>query len=302
MQIYLTKDGKQNGPYSVDDLNAMLESEAIMGEDLCWYEGCEGWIPLSKCPAFAVRRTSAQPPPPPSVKAAPTTLPNAVSDIFSNLPPAVSDFISDARRHPLGVAMLAVAALGAILVWRAEPGNGTGIAIATILITAILGGVEAKQLGIGSVADTTAKSKRKSGPWNWGALILLLWIAGFPAYLYRRSQYGARNLLLPAAVVSVLFVAAAFLAAPALPAVDAPEVLATAQRAIEESPAHKLTGQIIGPISISDAGEVSYDPKKQKRVARAIMKSKLGSERIYYSVEWLNRSKGTIWVQIQAHE
>ncbi len=293
MQIYLSKNGKQEGPYSVNELNDIFESERATGDDLCWYEGCTDWVPLSQCPGFAAPKTSAQPPPPHPPRAETAATP---------LPAAVSDFISDTRRHPLGVAMLAVAALFAILIWRADSESATKIALAAIGITAILGGIEAKKLGIGSDTDRTPEGKKKSGPWGWGAFILLLWIIGFPAYLYRRSQYGASNLLLPAAVVSLLFLAAPFLASPTLPAVDAPEVIAAAQRAIEESPAHKLTRSIVGPVSISDPAEVSYDSKKQKRVARAIMKSQLGSERIYYTVEWQNRSKGTMWIQIQDHE
>lgn len=287
MDIYLTRNGQQNGPYSADDLNNMLESETITGDDLCWYEGCETWIPLSTFPGFAQPAAAVPPPPPPAMARPPTALPPA------------SNSMSDLRTHPLGYIMLAVAAVGAVLIWRAEPNTGTGFALAAIWISAILGGAEAKQLGIGGDADRTAKGKKKSGPWGWGAFILLLWVVGFPAYLYRRSRYGARNLLLPAAVVSLLFLAAPFLASPVLPAVDAPEVIAIAQRAIEESPAFKLAGSLVGPISISDVGEVSYDRAKQKRIARGIFKTKFGSETIFYSVEWQNRSKGIIWVQIQ---
>jgi hypothetical protein len=57
----------------------------------------------------------------------------------------------------------------------------------------------------------------------------------------------------------------------------------------------------IGTITISNPGEISYGKQHQKRVARAELKTHLGSEVIYYTVEWQNRSKGIIWVQIQAH-
>jgi hypothetical protein len=54
-------------------------------------------------------------------------------------------------------------------------------------------------------------------------------------------------------------------------------------------------------VAISNPGEMSYDKHQQKRVARAELKTNLGSEVIYYTVEWQNRKKGIIWVQIQDH-
>ena len=108
-------------------------------------------------------------------------------------------------------------------------------------------------------------------------------------------------MFLPAVVVALAFCAAPFLAAPQLPSVDAPEIVQLAERAIRESPAIKLSGGLIGTVVISNPGEISYDKHQQRRVARAELKTNLGSEVIYYAVEWQNRSKGIIWVQIQAH-
>jgi hypothetical protein len=396
MKIYIGKNGEQQGPYSIEEVNALAQSATITGDYVCWYEGCAEWIPLSQLPGFIPtqpRSTGAAPPPFQQSQPPTADLPTATSGMGASaddtlyylvlnneqagpytpgqlramwqngkvnaqtqycvvgatnwqpllnlrtmlesvpeqpkpvfpLPPnespspsdfmsglrnglqrllqqsssSPSDFMSDIRIHPLGGIMLAVAALGAIFIWCTEP--HTAIAIVVICITAILGGIEAKQLGIGSDTDRTAKGKRKYTPRNWGAFILGLWIVGFPAYLYRRSRYGARNLLLPAVIVSLLFLAALLFASPTLPAVDAPEIVQLAERAIRESPAIKLSGGLIGTITISNPGEISYDKQHQKRVARAELKTHLGSEVIYYTVEWQNRSKGIIWVQIQAH-
>ncbi len=292
MQIFISKNGEQHGPYSVSDLDQLLQSERISGGDLYWHEGCADWAPLSGFPGFTPPPSSSMPPPQPQHAKAPQT----------TSPVPTSDFIRDARRHPLGIAMIAVAALFSILIWSADAQSSSRIALAAIWITAILGGIEAKKLGIGCDTDRTPKGKKKYGPWRWGAFIVLLWIIGFPAYLYRRSKYGAKNLLLPAVVAVAFFMAALCFAAPALPAADAPEVVAVAQRAIEESPAGKLGGALVGPLSITDAAEIRYDSAKQKRTARALLKTKLGSETIYYTVEWQNRSKGLIWVQIQDHQ
>jgi hypothetical protein len=364
MKIYIGRNGQQQGPYSIEELNKLALSEPITGNDMCWHEGCADWIPLSQFPGFI----ASLPPSPTSVpqasastqvsanntlyylllnneQAGPYTaeqlrsmwqngvanaqtqycfaggaswqplihlrtmlepVPGQPTPVLPSPPKASSSpsgFMGDLRAHPLGGIMLAVAALGTVFSWCAESNFelGIAIAIAVICITAILGGIEASQLGIGSDTDRTAKGKRKYTPRNWGAFILGLWIVGFPAYLYRRSRYGAHNLLLPAVIVSLLFLAVPFLASPTLPAVDAPEVVQLAEQIIRGSPAIKVSGGLIGSIAISNPGEISYDKQHQKRVARAELKTNLGSEVIYYTVEWQNRSKGIIWVQIQAH-
>ena len=68
MKIYIAKAGNQQGPYSLEELNKLAQSEPITGDDQCWYEGCAEWIPLSQLPGFI-------PAPPPSTKAAPEVFP-----------------------------------------------------------------------------------------------------------------------------------------------------------------------------------------------------------------------------------
>jgi hypothetical protein len=63
MEIYIWKNEQQQGPYSIDDLNSLLGSEAITGDDLYWYEGCTDWVPISQLAGF-VPPPSATPPPP----------------------------------------------------------------------------------------------------------------------------------------------------------------------------------------------------------------------------------------------
>jgi hypothetical protein len=52
MEVYIAKDGQQQGPYSVEQLDELLQDEAITGDDLYWYEGCDGWLPLSQFPGY----------------------------------------------------------------------------------------------------------------------------------------------------------------------------------------------------------------------------------------------------------
>ena len=98
------------------------------------------------------------------------------------------------------------------------------------------------RLGIGSKADEAAAGKRRNGPWNWGLFILLLWIIGFPAYLYHRSRYGVQNLLLPGLITAGCLIATPFFTGAILPKVDSPEVVALAQQVLQDSPILKVLG------------------------------------------------------------
>jgi hypothetical protein len=81
--------------------------------------------------------------------------------------------------------------------------------IITTIGTAVLGAVEANQLGIGSETDLTPKGKKRSGPTQWFLFILLFWIGGFPAYLYWRSKYGLKNLVVGGIFIALLFIGVA---------------------------------------------------------------------------------------------
>ena len=58
----------QMGPYSLEELNARLASEVISGDDLCWYEGREDWIPVSQLPRFVPPHSKQEPPPVPTAQ------------------------------------------------------------------------------------------------------------------------------------------------------------------------------------------------------------------------------------------
>jgi protein TonB len=68
MNIFITKNGQQIGPYSLQELNARLALDEISGDDLCWYEGCEDWIPVSQLPGFAPSGSKQEPPPLPKAQ------------------------------------------------------------------------------------------------------------------------------------------------------------------------------------------------------------------------------------------
>jgi hypothetical protein len=48
MQIYISRDGEQNGPYSIEDVNAYLKDGTLLPTDLACQEGPDEWVPLNK--------------------------------------------------------------------------------------------------------------------------------------------------------------------------------------------------------------------------------------------------------------
>ena len=60
MQIYIGRNGQQQGPYSIEELNKLAQSEPITGNDMCWHKECADWIPLSQLAGFI---PSPSPPP-----------------------------------------------------------------------------------------------------------------------------------------------------------------------------------------------------------------------------------------------
>ena len=50
MQIHVSREGKSYGPYSVGEANAYLQSGELSANDLAWFEGAAGWIPLRQIP------------------------------------------------------------------------------------------------------------------------------------------------------------------------------------------------------------------------------------------------------------
>ena len=45
MQIHITKNGKQSGPYSESHVRDMLESGLLSRSDLAWHDGLTDWMP-----------------------------------------------------------------------------------------------------------------------------------------------------------------------------------------------------------------------------------------------------------------
>lgn len=82
------------------------------------------------------------------------------------------------------------------------------LTVMTLLVTGALAAVEASRLGIGAPADRDEHGRKRSGPATWFVFHVVLWIVAFPAYLYWRSKYGAKNMIVGGIVVALLFTGA----------------------------------------------------------------------------------------------
>ncbi len=71
MQVHIARDGKQLGPYSLEEINRQLAAGLLTLTDNAWYEGAAGWAPLSSVPGVSAASSGA----PPISSAAVTTVP-----------------------------------------------------------------------------------------------------------------------------------------------------------------------------------------------------------------------------------
>lgn len=103
MAIYVTKDGKRYGPYSLAEAQEQVRSGSLAISDLAWHEGLPQWLPLSQIQGF----TFVRPPVPPAPVA--TVKPGE----FARLPPEKKSLL---KKIGTGVA-----AIGVILIKFAVP-------------------------------------------------------------------------------------------------------------------------------------------------------------------------------------
>lgn len=109
-----------------------------------------------------------------------------------------------------GMFLLAIPVIATLLIWFyvsgmaliQSPGDTMVlIMLATIAGTAIVAAMEASKVG--------AKSDRKKGtysPTAWFFIISLLWIIGYPAYMFKRRHYGLPNRLGSSIFIALIFV------------------------------------------------------------------------------------------------
>jgi hypothetical protein len=112
-----------------------------------------------------------------------------------------------------GWALLGIPVAGTLLIWGwvsnltmfQGPSGATALVVAAVVIgTAAIASIEAAKLGM-----RTNSREDTFSPTEWALMILLIWIVGYPAYLFKRRRYGRSNLLLGGLFVAVAFAGSA---------------------------------------------------------------------------------------------
>lgn len=83
MQLYVSRNGQQAGPYSVEQVQSELASGSLQPGDLAWYEGAPGWLPLFSVPGL--NAPAPYPVTPPYFSNAPQTSGLAVASMVLGL-------------------------------------------------------------------------------------------------------------------------------------------------------------------------------------------------------------------------
>jgi competence protein ComGC len=65
MNIHITRDGKQFGPYTLAEVNSSLQAGTLRPEDLAWQDGMADWVPLRTITGVSLPSVAQRPPPPP---------------------------------------------------------------------------------------------------------------------------------------------------------------------------------------------------------------------------------------------
>lgn len=110
-----------------------------------------------------------------------------------------------------GTFLLAIPFISTMLIWfwvsemnlLQSPGDTLAlIMIGTVVGTAIVAAMEASKVGM--------KSDRANGtysPTAWFFIICLLWVIGYPVYLYKRKHYSLSNRVVAGLIVTIIFLA-----------------------------------------------------------------------------------------------
>ena len=127
-------------------------------------------------------------------------LPNVQQGVYNN-----QNHWPPRKVHELsGIIALIIPLVSSLFIWFSDnPAQVTNSLITlTIISTSFLIGIEATKIGVGSVDKY---GRKRTGPAGWVVFLLLLWPIAFPSYMWYRSRYGAKNMLIAAIIISLIF-------------------------------------------------------------------------------------------------
>ena len=93
-----------------------------------------------------------------------------------------------------------------------------GLVAFTVMLSALLIAIEATLVGAGGTRAFRGPRNvpETPNPVSWFFLVALLWIVGFPMWMYRRSLYGLKNMCAVSVIVAVIFAGTALFLSVAL--------------------------------------------------------------------------------------
>jgi len=128
MEIYITRNGQQIGPYSVHEANRNLSAGKIDPSDLAWHAALSEWVPLSTVPGIM-----ASPPPPPRRHHPPPVPTGSPAGPEKRIPPASPGLPPIVT--VLGVIVIVILGIAMVVnIIVALPVAIAGVPIGTILI------------------------------------------------------------------------------------------------------------------------------------------------------------------------
>lgn len=107
MQIHIARDGKQLGPFSLEEINRQLAAGTLTLSDNAWYEGAAGWAPLSSVPGVAGGAASGSAAIPAAIAPSAATVPTPPSN-----PAVPSAIVPAAPTEPLAIWSLVLSLVG----------------------------------------------------------------------------------------------------------------------------------------------------------------------------------------------
>ena len=110
MQIHIARDGKQLGPFSLEEINRQLAAGTLSLSDNAWYEGASGWAPLSSVPGVTTAATT--PASSPAVPAATPSVAPSVPAATGAGPAAPQVVVVAAPTEPLAIWSLILSIVG----------------------------------------------------------------------------------------------------------------------------------------------------------------------------------------------
>lgn len=187
---YADSSNEPVGPLPMNALQRLASAGVVLPDTHVIEKGGTEWKKISAIVGFI----PPPPPPPPPVRSDANQHPAQTSTGTINIPSAQK------RSDPIAIALLIIPIGAAVLMWAwisemnlfQNPSSTLGfLAVGTLLATAALICFEASKLGMGA----NVNGERTTGPVGWFLCVLLLWVVGYPAYLYHRSRFGFTNYL-----------------------------------------------------------------------------------------------------------